>query len=99
METMLKDDADIVRDILYRVQEVVGTSTLPPEKIRDLEIEIKTCWGGDVIKIRSAKYLRAHLRNRRLLEEWLGGADSGELARKYRISTRTIARVLKTLRK
>jgi Mor family transcriptional regulator len=90
----MRDENDIVKDILGRVQEFVGPLFLTHEHMRDLELDIKSDWGGDKPRINTARGLRLERRDSNLIKEWDSGAQIKLLVRKFRINERTVWRIL-----
>lgn len=91
----IKEEKDIVLDILWRVQEIVGPIFLSHQNIEDLELDIKSDWGGSEIWVDTGKSLRLVKRNYNLIRRWDAGASRKELREKFGISDKTIQRILK----
>lgn len=90
----LKDDNDIVRDILYRVQEFIGPLFFTYRDAEKLELDIKSDWGGDRASISRGRELRLQMRDAKLIKKWDAGATYKELRKEFGLTPKTVRRIL-----
>lgn len=91
----ITDESDIVKDILGRVQQFVGPLFFTYKDALNLEIHIKSDWGGDKPSINTARTARIELRDHNIIECWDAGVTTKEIEKKFHISHRMVYRVLK----
>jgi Mor family transcriptional regulator len=91
----IKDESDIVKDILARVQQLIGPLFFTYRDAINLEIAIKSDWGGDKPSINTARGARIELRDRNVIECWDSGMPTKEIEKKFHISHRMVYRILK----
>lgn len=94
MKPCIVDESDIVKDILGRVQEFIGPLFLTNDHVRNLELDIKSDWGGDKPRINSARGLRLEIRDLNVIKDWDSGMRMHGMLKKYRVTRRTIERIL-----
>lgn len=89
-----KRDLDIVTVILRRVAEVMpGVSD---DLVHQVEDEVRSEYGGQRLFIPKKSKSRTDAQRKEIFKDGLSSMPTSEIAKKYRISSRTLYRLMKT---